>query len=84
MTTRKLEKARWRAFFDVFSNLLIGKQAEVEVASLDLGDQVEAEWLPLHGIAYDSEGPRRGGVRRLRSYDTQDRVKSMSKMVQMD
>jgi len=25
----------------------------VEVASLDLGDQTEAEWLPLLGISYD-------------------------------
>jgi hypothetical protein len=23
------------------------KEAEIEVLSLDLGDQVEAEWLPL-------------------------------------
>jgi hypothetical protein len=29
------------------------KAAEIEVASLSLGDQVEAEWLPLHGITYD-------------------------------
>jgi Family of unknown function (DUF5335) len=28
-------------------------RAEIEVASLALGDQVEAEWLPLLGIAYD-------------------------------
>jgi hypothetical protein len=28
--------------------------AEVEVASLDLGDQITAEWIPLLGITYDS------------------------------
>ena len=27
--------------------------AEIEVASLDLGDQIQAEWLPLIGITYD-------------------------------
>jgi uncharacterized protein DUF5335 len=27
--------------------------AEIEVASLDLGDQTQAEWLPLIGITYD-------------------------------
>jgi hypothetical protein len=32
---------------------LEGKQAEIEVISLGLGDQVEAEWLPLLGIVYD-------------------------------
>jgi hypothetical protein len=31
----------------------MGKQAEIEVASLDLGDQIEAEWSPLIGITYD-------------------------------
>jgi Family of unknown function (DUF5335) len=39
--------------FDRLSKTLQGKQAEIEVASLSLGDQVEAEWLLLHGITYD-------------------------------
>lgn len=46
----KLEKPKWRAFFDAVSKLLEGKVAEVEVASLKLGDQTEAEWLPLLGV----------------------------------
>ena len=33
--------------------MLEGKQAEIEVASLRLGDQVGAAWLPLIGITYD-------------------------------
>jgi len=53
MTIHKLEKAQWHPFLDRLSRLLPAKQAEVEVASLDLGDQVEAEWLPLIGITYD-------------------------------
>jgi hypothetical protein len=53
MTTRKLDKSQWRTVFDRLSKTLEGKQAEIEVASLSLGDQVEAEWLPLHGITYD-------------------------------
>jgi hypothetical protein len=53
MTTRKLDKRQWRTVFDRLSKTLEGKQAEIEVASLSLGDQVEAEWLPLHGITYD-------------------------------
>lgn len=31
----------------------MGKQAEIEVALLDIGDQIEAEWVPLLGITYD-------------------------------
>jgi hypothetical protein len=50
---KKLDKPLWRPYFDSVSKALTGKRAEIEVASLKLGDQVEAEWLPLLGIAYD-------------------------------
>jgi hypothetical protein len=53
MTTRKLDKAQWRGFLDHMSKLLEGKQAEVEVVSLNLGDQIEAEWVPIIGVTYD-------------------------------
>src|SRR6202049_14112 len=53
MTIQKLEKSKWHAFFDGLSKMLEAKEAEIEVASLALGDQIEAEWLPLHGLAYD-------------------------------
>jgi hypothetical protein len=47
-------KSEWRPFFDRMSKTLLGKRAEIEVASLDLGDQIVAEWVPLIGITYDS------------------------------
>jgi hypothetical protein len=50
MTTRKLDKAQWKPFLERMSKLLEGKRAEVEVASLKLGDQIEAEWTPILGI----------------------------------
>jgi hypothetical protein len=50
---QKLEKSIWRPYFDSVSKVLTGKRAEIEVAALDLGDQIEAEWLPLAGITYD-------------------------------
>jgi len=55
MAIRKLDKANWRTYFDRVSDLLVGKRAEIEVASLGLGDQIEAEWLPLLGIVYDDK-----------------------------
>src|ERR1700722_1047922 len=58
MTIRRLEKPEWRPFFDTMSKILEAKVAEVEVASLDLGDQTQAEWLPLIGT---SCGPRAAG-----------------------
>lgn len=56
MTARKLDKNEWKPFFDGISKVLGAKQAEIEVLSLDLGDQVEADWLPLLGLTYDSKG----------------------------
>jgi hypothetical protein len=53
MRTRKLERSEWQTYCDRISRALIGKRAEVEVVSLDLGRQVEAEWLPIYGITFD-------------------------------
>ncbi len=53
MTIKKLEKAVWHPYFDNLSKMIEGKQAEIEVASLEIGDQIEAEWVPLLGITYD-------------------------------
>lgn len=53
--TREIPRAEWRSYFDHVSKHLEGKLAEVEVVSLSLGDQVEAEWIPIHGIVYDSK-----------------------------
>jgi hypothetical protein len=53
MALLKLEKRQWHGYFDRLSKGLVGKQVEIEVASLALGVQVEAEWLPLLGIVYE-------------------------------
>ena len=50
----QVPQREWRPFFDRMSKGLLGKWAEIEVASLDLGDQIIAEWIPLLGITYDS------------------------------
>jgi hypothetical protein len=55
MAVQKIDKSDWRAFFDWLSQGLLGARAEIEVASLDLGDQIEAESLPLLGITYDDK-----------------------------
>src|SRR5580765_5556460 len=54
-TTRTLPKTEWRPFFDRMSKALLGEWAEIEVASLELGDQIVAEWIPMFGITYDSQ-----------------------------
>jgi Family of unknown function (DUF5335) len=53
-TSRAILKPEWPAFFNRISDSLLGKRVEIEAASLDLGDQILAEWVPLLGITYDS------------------------------
>jgi len=53
MTARSIKKAEWENFCAAVSRALEGSQVEIEVASLDLGDQVEKDWAPLIGITYD-------------------------------
>ena len=42
MNTLLLPKQAWKSYFEAMSDVLIGKWAEVEVAALDLGDQIVA------------------------------------------
>jgi hypothetical protein len=55
MAAEQIERARWGAFLDSLTGTLVGKQAEIEVAALDLGDQIQAQWAPLIGITYDDK-----------------------------
>ena len=54
MNSLLLPKQAWKSYFETMSGVLIGKWAELEVATLDLGDQIVAERLPLLGITYRS------------------------------
>lgn len=53
MSTTQLTKAEWKPYFDNMSRALKEQQAEIEVNSLQLGSQIEANWAPLLGITYD-------------------------------
>ena len=52
-TTIQLERGAWQAYFDAASRRLAGQQVEIEIAALDIGDQIAAEWLPTLGLSYD-------------------------------
>ena len=53
MSSRMLARGEWRGYCDHISKELVGKSAELELISLDLGDRIETRWLPLLGIVYD-------------------------------
>jgi hypothetical protein len=50
---RSVSRPEWLEFFDRMSRGLLGRWAEIEMASLQLGNQLVAEWVPLLGITYD-------------------------------
>jgi hypothetical protein len=54
-TLRNVPKPEWQPFLGSVSKALLGRRAEVEVAGLDLGDQIIAEWIPLVGVTYDGK-----------------------------
>lgn len=53
MSDEVIDKGQWEFFCNRFSRQLEGAQAEIEVASLNIGDQIQAEWVPLLGVTYD-------------------------------
>lgn len=55
MTTNtvKLDQSHWHDYFDKISRTLEGKQAEIEVDSLALGAQIQAQWVPMLGVVYE-------------------------------
>jgi hypothetical protein len=53
MPLTQLAKTQWQAYFDRLSKALGAKQVQIEVTGLGLGDQIEADWIPLVGLSYD-------------------------------
>jgi Family of unknown function (DUF5335) len=53
MAMQRLEKSYWPGFCDMLTPELLGKWAEIEVASREFGVQLEARWRPVIGVAYD-------------------------------
>lgn len=53
MATSEIKRDNWQAYFDRMSKQLLGKSAEIDVEALQIGSQIEAEWVPLLGVSYD-------------------------------
>jgi hypothetical protein len=56
MSTRTLPRAEWRRYCNRVSQELAGRCVELDVASLEVGEHVQARWLPLLGVVYDARG----------------------------
>lgn len=58
MASEIIPRESWSPFFNQFSKSLPSHNVEIEVESLDLGSQIEVEWLPLIGLTYDKHDDR--------------------------
>jgi hypothetical protein len=59
MTARKLDESQWRTFLDRLSKTLEGKQAEIEVASLETSPHIDIDVVHTDsGVAH----PRLAGT----------------------
>lgn len=52
---RQLPKESWQPFFESMTKILEGQRVEIEVFGLDLGDQIQAEAMPLNGLTYEAK-----------------------------
>jgi len=50
-----IERNYWKNYFDFISKDMRAQQVELEVVGLDLGDQIEEEWVSFEGISYDTK-----------------------------
>lgn len=48
-----ISKSDWTGYLNPITRGLIGLRAEIEVASLELGDQIAADRVAIAGIFYD-------------------------------
>jgi len=55
MTNRELQKSEWIPYFKLISTSVEDQSIDLEVAGLEIGDQIEAEWISFDGISYDSK-----------------------------
>ena len=56
MVYESIDKEAWCALGDRISRTLDGREVELDVIGLDVGDQIEGTHLILDGVSYDSSG----------------------------
>jgi hypothetical protein len=54
MSYSKIDRSRWKDFFDVFTRAIEGRLLELEIVGRDIGDQRYGSRLNLSGITYDT------------------------------
>lgn len=58
MAIRSLDKTQCKNYFERISRELSASSAQIEVAGLAIGDQIESDWSTLRGLSYDPRDDR--------------------------
>ena len=53
MSQYQIHKEDWTSYLDRLSKSIQGQELEIEVAGLEVGDQIQEDWTPLEGLSYD-------------------------------
>ncbi|RDD62638.1 DUF5335 family protein [Ferruginivarius sediminum] len=56
MATRRLDQDELETYFNRIAKALGIRSVEIEVTSLAVGDQIEADWIGMMNISYDPKG----------------------------
>lgn len=58
MAVQEIARQDWNTFLGALAEVIDGREAAVEVASAEYGDQRLTEGVPLLGLSYDEHGDR--------------------------
>jgi hypothetical protein len=62
MDTLQIPRENWTNYFNDAANRFDGWSTTIEVIGQDIGDQPEADGLPLTGLSYDRAGSEAGDI----------------------
>ncbi len=67
--TLEIPRERWEGFLESLSSGVLGRPVSLEVETLEIGDQILGQHLPLRGIDLDTKGSGAGDVHIMLGLD---------------
>ncbi len=55
MTEHTITESERELYFSEISKSARGREVELEIMGLDMGDQIEKDWVEFQGLSYDPE-----------------------------
>lgn len=55
MHYESIGKEKWESYFNSLSKAARGREMQIEMIGLDIGDQIAEDWTPFEGLSYDQK-----------------------------